>query len=76
MKSKILGLCISVSEYRRTTPGLPFSIKTVQHTLDLKLMCDSAPSGGFEEVLHNVLCFPLFIYQSGLELLCACSEEF
>lgn len=45
-ESKILGLHNSVSVYRRTTPGLPFLIKTVQHTLD-KLICDSAPSGGF-----------------------------
>lgn len=73
--------------YRRTTLGLlPLS---KQHTLytnlhqtlysphgDWAVICDSAPSGGFEVVLHNMLHFPLFIYQSGLELWCACSEEF
>lgn len=43
---------------------------------DWAVICDSAPSGGFVVVLHNMLQFPLFIYQSGLELWCACSEEF
>lgn len=43
---------------------------------DWSVMYDSAPSGGFEVMLFKMLCFPLFIYQSGLELWCACSEEF
>lgn len=37
---------------------------------------DSAPSGGGEVVLCSTLCFPLLIYQPGLELWCARSEEF
>lgn len=53
-----------------------FCLTTLAKPTALLTNSDSAPSGGGEVVLHSTLCFPLLIYQPGLELWCARSEEF
>lgn len=53
-----------------------FRFKTLAKPTAPFTKSDSAPSGGGEVVLCSTLCFPLLIYQPGLELWCARSEEF